>query len=161
MGNVYLAEDEELQRHVAVKVPCRNIFASDDDLTSMRSEARTVARLEHPAIVPVYDLGREPDGTCYIVMKYIEGQSLAERLKSGRWSPARPRMDGPNRRSNRPCPSSRICASRSQAAEHPLGQGRAAARGRFRPSLARQRPAADGGRPLRHAPLHGPRAGPR
>ena len=87
MGNVYLAEDEELQRQVAVKVPCRNVFASEEDLTSMRSEARTVARLKHPAIVPVYDLGREPDGTCYIVMEYIDGQSLAERLKSGPLEP--------------------------------------------------------------------------
>lgn len=87
MGNVYLAEDEELQRQVAVKVPYRHLFRSEEDLTSTLSEARTVARLKHAAIVPVYYLGREPDGTCYIVMEYIDGPSLAERLNAGPLEP--------------------------------------------------------------------------
>ena len=87
MGSVYLAEDEELQRQVAVKVPYRHLFQSEEDLTSTLSEARTVARLKHPTIVPVYYLGRESDGTCYIVMEYVDGQSLAERLKAGPLEP--------------------------------------------------------------------------
>ena len=83
MGTVYLAEDEELKRPVAVKIPCRRRFPSELELSPIMDEARTAARLEHAAITPVYDFGREPDGTCYIVMKYLPGGSLAQRLEGG------------------------------------------------------------------------------
>ncbi|MCY2995040.1 MAG: protein kinase [Planctomycetota bacterium] len=87
MGAVYLAEDEELQKQVAIKIPFRRRFRSDLELAAILDEARTVARLEHTAIVPVHYFGREPDGTCYLVMKYMDGPSLAERLRGGPFEP--------------------------------------------------------------------------
>ena len=121
-----------------------------------RRQARST-RQSSPSTI----FGREPDGTCYIVMEYIDGQSLAERLKSRAAAASRRPPSGWPRSPMRSAMSiARIRPPRSQAAKHPAGQGGAAARGRFRPGLARQRPAADGGRPLRHASLHGPRAGP-
>ena len=88
MGCVYLAEDEALQKQVAVKVPYRRLFESDQELDRVLTEARAAARLKHVGIVPVLYFGREADGTCYIVMEYVEGQSLAERLLSGPIHPA-------------------------------------------------------------------------
>jgi len=83
MGWVYLAHDEELDRLVAVKIPHRSLFCSEEELRRFLDEARTAAKLIHAGVVPVYYFGREPDGTTYIVMEYIEGPSLAERLASG------------------------------------------------------------------------------
>jgi serine/threonine protein kinase len=88
MGCVYLAEDEALRRQVAVKVPCRRWFSSDEELQRSLAEARAAAGLKHAGIVPVFYFGREPDGMCYLVMEYIEGPSLAERLQSGPIPPA-------------------------------------------------------------------------
>lgn len=77
MGAVYLAEDSLLDRKVAIKV-----FHLDDvsaELAErMRHEARTLARLEHPNIVPVYDFGQLPGGRLYYSMKYVEGSRLDE-----------------------------------------------------------------------------------
>jgi serine/threonine protein kinase/formylglycine-generating enzyme required for sulfatase activity len=83
MGRVYLAEDEELQKFVAIKVPHREFFQSDVDVQNFLTEARTASQLKHPGIVPVLHFGREADGSCYIVMEYIDGQSLEDRLKTG------------------------------------------------------------------------------
>lgn len=77
MGAVYLAEDSLLERKVAIKV-----FHLDDvseELAErMRHEARTLARLEHPNIVPVYDFGQLQGGRLYYSMKYVEGSRLDE-----------------------------------------------------------------------------------
>lgn len=70
MGIVYLAEDTELEREVAIKV--LSAAAADDLL----AEARVLARLEHPGIVPVHDAGTLPDGRAYFVMKRVEGDPL-------------------------------------------------------------------------------------
>ena len=88
MGWVYLAHDEELDKPVAIKVPHRHLFRSEEDLQRFLDEARTAAKLKHPSIVPVHYFGRESDGTCYIVMEYIDGPSLAERLQSGPLPPS-------------------------------------------------------------------------
>lgn len=77
-GHVYLARDEELDRRVAVKAPRIERFSSDEDVELFLQEARTTAGLEHPRIVPVYDVGRTEGGTCYVVMQWIDGQSLAD-----------------------------------------------------------------------------------
>ena len=76
-GTVYLAYDAELDRQVAIKVPHSNRVAAPSDLQLYIDEARTVAALEHPGIVPVYDIGQMQDGLCYVVSKYIDGDSLA------------------------------------------------------------------------------------
>src|SRR5262249_50683674 len=87
-GIVYLAHDDQLQRPVAVKVPHRKLVARPEDAEAYLTEARTVAGLDHPHIVPVYDVGSTPDFPCYVVSKLIEGSTLAQRLKASRPSVA-------------------------------------------------------------------------
>lgn len=79
-GVVYRARDEQLDREVAVKVPHDHLLESIRD-GLFREEARTLAKLDHPHIVPVYDIGS--DGK-FVVFKYIEGTSLANQLQA-RW----------------------------------------------------------------------------
>ena len=79
MGTVYLAVDEELGREVAIKIP--NALASASLERRLRSEARVLARLEHPGIVPIHDAGRLADGRLFYVMKRVRGQTLHEYLR--------------------------------------------------------------------------------
>ena len=77
MGTVYLAEDRELNRLVAIKV--LNTPEVTDDLRSrMVREAQIIARLEHPGIVPVHDAGTLPDGRIFYAMKFVRGSRLDE-----------------------------------------------------------------------------------
>ncbi len=80
MGDVHLAEDEALGREVAVKV-LRRTLATDLFLAKFREEARTVAKLSHPGIVAVYDIGQEGSWS-YIVMEYVRGPNLATLIHS-------------------------------------------------------------------------------
>ena len=80
-ARVYHATDEELGRDVAIKVPHRRRAADPATLETYRAEARIVAALDHPAIVPVYDIGRTPEGFTYVVSKLIRGESLSTRLR--------------------------------------------------------------------------------
>jgi eukaryotic-like serine/threonine-protein kinase len=81
MANVYLAEDEELGRRVAIKI-LNDRHASDDSFVErFRREAKNAAGLSHPNIVSVYDRG-EAEGTYYIAMEYLEGRSLKDRIVS-------------------------------------------------------------------------------
>ena len=80
-GAVYLAEDTELGRLVAIKVPRQGQFASPEEMGRFFVEARTVAKLKHPAIVAVYDVGSGEDRVPYVVMEYVQGQSLADLLR--------------------------------------------------------------------------------
>jgi len=75
-AQVWRAYDLELHRAVAVKVPKPSRL---DSAEAFMAEARRVARLKHPGIVPVHDVGRE-DGTCFIVSEFVEGGSLGEFL---------------------------------------------------------------------------------
>jgi serine/threonine protein kinase len=87
MGTVYRARDRELGREVALKV-IRLPESSPDVAARMLREARTLARLEHPGIVPVHDVGTSPDGRTFYAMKLVRGapldalppSSVAERL---------------------------------------------------------------------------------
>ena len=85
-GTVYLAQDDALRRPVAIKVPNSKRAAGPEDIAVYLAEAQVLAQLDHSHIVPVYDVGRTDDGLCYVVSKYIEGTSLAERLGQGRMS---------------------------------------------------------------------------
>ena len=77
MANVYLAEDEELGRRVAIKI-LNDRYANDDAfIERFRREAKSAASLSHPNIVSIYDRG-EAEGTYYIAMEVIEGRSLKE-----------------------------------------------------------------------------------
>jgi serine/threonine protein kinase/formylglycine-generating enzyme required for sulfatase activity len=83
-GRVYLALDTELDRQVAVKVPNAERVAGPENVENYLAEARMVAKLDHPQIVPVYDFGRTGDGLCYVVSKFIEGSDLKARIEQGR-----------------------------------------------------------------------------
>jgi serine/threonine protein kinase/formylglycine-generating enzyme required for sulfatase activity len=83
-GEVLLAFDDELERPVAIKVPRPERVARPEDIEAYLNEARIVAGLDHPHIVPVYDVGRTEGGLCFVVSKYIEGNDLAKRTKDAR-----------------------------------------------------------------------------
>ena len=85
-GYVFLAYDLELDRLVAVKKPRQQVLSRYDSVESFIAEARTVAQLDHEHIVPVYDCIRTPEGSCYIVSKFIRGQDLGWLLRQGRIS---------------------------------------------------------------------------
>jgi len=85
-GLVYLARDEQLDRLVAIKLPHRRLVSRPEDALAYLTEARTVANLDHPNIVPVHDVGSTPDCPCFIVSKFIEGSTLAEKIRGNRLS---------------------------------------------------------------------------
>src|SRR5262245_50087839 len=80
MGEVWRGCDTMLAREVALKVLREPVFGDDGARARFEEEARHVSHLEHPSIVPVYDLGELPDGRPFFVMKLIHGQTLAELL---------------------------------------------------------------------------------
>ena len=82
-GSVYLALDVDLKRNVAIKLPSKKAIERLVDFQSYLIEAQNVAALDHPNIVPVFDVGRTLDGSIYIVTKFIDGCSLADQLKLG------------------------------------------------------------------------------
>lgn len=77
MGAVYLVEDTNLGRQVAMKVLDTTI-ESEELSARLRKEAQTVATLEHPGIVPLHDVGVLPDGRLYYTMKFVQGRQLDE-----------------------------------------------------------------------------------
>ena len=78
MGVVYRAVDRELDREVAIKVPHSGRSAAFE--ARLRTESRILARLEHPGIVPIHDVGRLPDGRPFYVMKRVRGTTLSEHV---------------------------------------------------------------------------------
>ena len=89
---VYLAEQESLERRVALKVlPPR--FNDPHQVERFRSEARAAARLHHPGIVPVFDTG-ETEGTVYIAMELVQGRTLAEELQDLRGASGSAQLSG-------------------------------------------------------------------
>ena len=81
MSTVYLAQDEVLDRPVAVKLLHREISEEADQLERFRREARAAARLSHPNLVSVIDAG-EDEGRPYIVFEYVEGDTLKRRIQA-------------------------------------------------------------------------------
>jgi serine/threonine-protein kinase len=80
MSTVYRAFDQTLERPVAIKLMHREIATDSDQLERFRREARAVAQLSHPHVVTVIDAG-EDDGRPYIVLEYVEGETLKERIR--------------------------------------------------------------------------------
>ena len=83
MGVVYLAHDRELNRDVAVKI-LRAPVPTDDERMRIVREARILASLEHPGIVPVHDVGTLSDGRLFYVMKHVRGERLDDFARSER-----------------------------------------------------------------------------
>jgi eukaryotic-like serine/threonine-protein kinase len=82
MGEVYRARDTRLERTVAVKVLASHLSASPELKQRMEREARTISSLNHAHICQLYDIGSH-SGTDYLVMEFLEGETLAERLRKG------------------------------------------------------------------------------
>src|SRR5271167_4953516 len=82
MGEVYRAKDTRLQRQVAVKILLSSLTASPALRARFEREAKIISGLQHPNICVLYDIGKH-DGMDYLVMEYLEGQTLAERLAKG------------------------------------------------------------------------------
>src|SRR5262249_4408071 len=83
-GRVFLAHDDELNRPVAIKVPHRDRISRPEAVKLYLAEARLLASLDHPNIVPVYDFGRTENGLCFIVSKFIAGSTLSWRIENDR-----------------------------------------------------------------------------
>jgi WD40 repeat protein/tRNA A-37 threonylcarbamoyl transferase component Bud32 len=86
MGVVYLAHDPALKRRVAIKVVRNGDFARKEELTRFRNEAEAIARLQHPNLAQIYEVG-EHRGVPYLVLEYLEGGSLHQYL-AGKPQPA-------------------------------------------------------------------------
>jgi len=82
MGEVYRARDTRLERVVAIKVLPSHVSSDSNLRQRFDLEARTISSLSHPNICPLYDVGSQ-DGTSYLVMEYLEGETLADRLRKG------------------------------------------------------------------------------
>lgn len=82
MADVWSARDKRLNRTVAIKTIARNLSSDIDPIKMFEREAKTIARLEHPHILPIYEFG-EYQGQLYIVMRYISGGSLEDLLEGG------------------------------------------------------------------------------
>ncbi len=82
MGEVYRAKDTRLGRDVAVKVLPAHLSASAELRQRLEREAKTISQLSHPHICTLHDVGHH-DGTDYLVMEFLEGETLADRLSKG------------------------------------------------------------------------------
>src|SRR6266481_4992960 len=82
MGEVYRARDTRLDRTVAIKVLNSQIVASPELRGRFEREAKVISQLQHPNICVLHDVGCE-NGTDFLVMEFLEGESLSDRLKRG------------------------------------------------------------------------------
>src|ERR1700719_2422203 len=86
MGEVYRAKDTRLDRTVAVKILSAHLSDNPEAKQRFEREARTISSLNHPNICTLHDVGHQ-DGTDFLVMEYLEGETLADRLRKGPLSP--------------------------------------------------------------------------
>jgi serine/threonine protein kinase len=85
-GTVLRARDDDLDRDVAVKVPHAHLMISPTAVETFLAEARILASLDHPGIVPVYDVGCTEEGLYFLVTKLVEGTDLTTRMEQSRLS---------------------------------------------------------------------------
>ncbi len=85
-GTFYRAYDEQLQRPVGIKIFHTDRSPTGDDVDAYLAEGQVLAKLDHPGIVQVHDVGQTEDGRCYLVEEWVEGESLADRLMTGAFS---------------------------------------------------------------------------
>src|SRR5215831_14377201 len=82
MGEVYRARDSRLDRTVAIKVLPSEVAADPELRERLEREARSISKLSHAHICTLYDIGHQ-DGTYFLVMEYLEGETLAQRMHRG------------------------------------------------------------------------------
>jgi serine/threonine protein kinase/Tol biopolymer transport system component len=82
MGEVYLAEDTRLGRRLALKILPRDVRLDEDRTRRFMREAKAASALNHPNVATIYDIG-ETDGVHFIAMEYVEGQTIAQKIRSG------------------------------------------------------------------------------
>jgi serine/threonine-protein kinase len=92
MGAVYSAEHTLLGRAAAIKLLLPEVSRDQEVVTRFFNEARTAAAIRHPSIVEIYDFGWHTDGSAYLVMEHLRGESLAARLAYGRMPVAKVMM---------------------------------------------------------------------
>ena len=90
MGTVFECVHEVIQRRVAIKVLHPEAGRNAETVNRFLNEARAVNLVEHPGLVQITDFGKLPDGAGYLVMEYLQGQTLAGRLEAskGKLSPS-------------------------------------------------------------------------
>ena len=131
LGSVYKAHGPELDRTVAIKIPHAGILVSDEDRKRFLREARNVAHLAYPSIVPVHEVG-EHGGIPFLVSDFVEGVTLSSPTGSldGSRRPRGRNAGGRGRRRAGVRPRARRRPSRDQAVEHPARRaGQAATTG--------------------------------
>jgi serine/threonine protein kinase len=82
MACLYKAYQPAMDRYVAVKIPAANLRRDPEFRTRFQREARVIARLEHPHILPIYEFG-DVDGIPYLAMRYVDSGTLRQRLDAG------------------------------------------------------------------------------
>src|SRR5437899_2761089 len=82
MGEVYRARDTKLKREVAIKILPEEFSRDPDRVARFQREAEVLASLNHPNIAAIYDLG-EAENSRFLVLEFVEGETLAERIKRG------------------------------------------------------------------------------
>src|ERR1700694_297555 len=83
MGEVYRARDTRLNRTVAIKILPEHLSTNSQSRERFEREAKAISSLSHPHICPLYDVGKQ-DGVDFLVMEYLEGDTLAHRLNKAR-----------------------------------------------------------------------------
>src|SRR5438105_12459977 len=83
MGEVYRARDTKLKREVAIKILTEEFSRDPDRVARFQREAEVLAALNHPNIAAIYDL-EESEGSRFLVLEFVEGETLAERIGRGR-----------------------------------------------------------------------------
>ena len=139
MGVVYKARQVKLNRVVALKMILAGQLAREDEVQRFYAEAEAAANLDHPGIVPIYEVG-EHEGQHYFSMGFVDGQSLAGRLAGG---PLPPREAAELMQQIAEAVALRPRAGRHpprpEAGQHPARRRGPAARHRLRPGQARGR----------------------